>query len=306
MSNSSRKSFAMAVVVALWPAALPTFAQYGGGRGFGGYAGRGGYFNGGVGGTGEASGLTYGNGRGYNGYGFYPPNGGYSGYGNSQGYGGYGGSNGMTGNNMGYNPYIIVPYPIGNGNGYGNGQPQGGYPYGPGGPAPNPPSPQSRFAPRASTYITGPDGSTAFYATPTYDPSAGDTPPAADNRAYYPSDSGISPSPASIPSLVTPPPMPPADGPPLGPPPARTPPPPNFARVLVHVPPEAHLWFEGTETRQDGSERTFRSPPLDPDRHYLYDLKARWWEDGKPVVKSRTIIVRAGQVTNVDMTGGGE
>lgn len=266
-----------------------------GGRGVAPYGSRG-WPNGGVagGGTysfygGVAGGETYGGygGRYYGGYG-----GGYpGGYGGLGGYGGYPnpgyrqgynqqGYNQQGNNQQGYNPYIIVPYQVGPGyNGYPNYPPsvqQG--PPGPGGP------PQKRFGPDANTFLYGQEGSVSFYATPPGN-SAGapaDPPPPADYPRSYPTDRDVPPVP--LPSAV-----------PL---PAAT-----VASVRVHLPPDARLWFEGAETRQTGGHRAFKSPPLEPDRDYLYDLKARWTEGGKPVEKNRTVTVRAGYVTDVDLTG---
>ena len=46
----------------------------------------------------------------------------------------------------------------------------------------------------------------------------------------------------------------------------------------------------------------FVSPSLNPGRDYHYTLKAEWMRDGKPVVVSKEIAVRAGEETRVQMT----
>jgi uncharacterized protein (TIGR03000 family) len=312
-----------AVVVALLAAGLLTAEQVGaappgvgGARPeFGGFSGggRGGYFSGGAvgyGGDFAGGGFRnnlggYANARGqYNGYGSYPPSGGGGfngnvgyggGYGANGAYGGYGpgytggpGYNPGGGGGYGYRPPInnnpnnnafpvIVPYPIGGGNSYGSGDPYG---QNGGSGATYNSAPQRRFAPAASNYLYGQDGSVSFYATPPGNEAPIDPAPS-DGPTYYTPDTG-SPPPVPIPS-------------PTGM---------QIARVLVRVPSDAHLWFEGAETRQSGADRTFKSPPLEPGRAYLYDVKARWWEDGKPVQRTRTITVLAGQVTKLDMTSG--
>jgi uncharacterized protein (TIGR03000 family) len=277
------------------------------GGAYGGYAGRNGYFGG------DAYGGRNGAFNGYLGYGAPPGGLGYLGYGApptttlpgqgtyvgnggyppGQGYNpwqyGYPGPNpgfngaagGMAGTyqgyNPGYNPYVIIPYSTG---GYSQ-QGPGGYSYSPYGQPPNASAPTRRFAPANADYLYGEEGSVSYYATP----SGNETPPpdaSADTRNYYsPGSNNYAPE--------MPPPYPPAA-------PVRP------ARVIVRVPPEAHLWFEGTETKQSGGERTFKSTPLEPGQPYLYDVKARWWQDGKAVEKTRTIYVQAGQVTRLDFT----
>jgi uncharacterized protein (TIGR03000 family) len=73
------------------------------------------------------------------------------------------------------------------------------------------------------------------------------------------------------------------------------------ALVLVHLPPDAQLLFQGTETKLTGPARVFRSPPLEFGKTYRYDVQARWLENGKPVEKSRAVTVRAGERFVVDL-----
>jgi uncharacterized protein (TIGR03000 family) len=72
------------------------------------------------------------------------------------------------------------------------------------------------------------------------------------------------------------------------------------AVIHVHVPADAQVSFEGTPTRQTGSDRLFLSPPLDPAQTYTYDISARWLQDGKERREERTVSVRAGHTVNVD------
>jgi uncharacterized protein (TIGR03000 family) len=65
------------------------------------------------------------------------------------------------------------------------------------------------------------------------------------------------------------------------------------ARVIVHVPASAELWFDGHLTSQTGTERTFHTPALEKGRSYHYDVKARWMKDGKPVEQSQRVEVYA-------------
>lgn len=73
------------------------------------------------------------------------------------------------------------------------------------------------------------------------------------------------------------------------------------ATVRLYVPADAQVWFDGSATKQTGSGRAFTSPPLEPGKTYSYDVKAQWIEDGKTVVKTRTVTVQAGRTTEVDM-----
>ena len=52
----------------------------------------------------------------------------------------------------------------------------------------------------------------------------------------------------------------------------------------VHLPSaNAELWVEGQKTRSTGTWREFHSPPLVPGERYVYEFRARWLEDGRPV-----------------------
>jgi uncharacterized protein (TIGR03000 family) len=73
------------------------------------------------------------------------------------------------------------------------------------------------------------------------------------------------------------------------------------AMIRVRVPDaNAALWFQGTETTQRGTDRTFESPPLAPDHAYTYDIRARWNDDGRPVEETRQVRVHAGDRVTVD------
>jgi uncharacterized protein (TIGR03000 family) len=73
----------------------------------------------------------------------------------------------------------------------------------------------------------------------------------------------------------------------------------NAAQVLVHVPADAEVWFDGAKTTQSGSGRSFRSPALRPGVSYLYVVRARWKEDGREVEQLQSITVHAGERVNV-------
>jgi uncharacterized protein (TIGR03000 family) len=77
---------------------------------------------------------------------------------------------------------------------------------------------------------------------------------------------------------------------------------PNLIFMEVRVPQDAQLWINNQETRMRGTERMFFSPPVTPGRTYSYELKATWNDpSGQQVTRTRTVNVRAGQITPVDL-----
>jgi len=75
------------------------------------------------------------------------------------------------------------------------------------------------------------------------------------------------------------------------------------ANVMVMLPnPTAQVWFNGAPTSQQGMQRTFFTPPLEPG-NYSYTVKARWMENGQQVERDRTVSVQPGQTVNVDFRG---
>lgn len=66
----------------------------------------------------------------------------------------------------------------------------------------------------------------------------------------------------------------------------------KVAYIRVRVPANAQLWFNEDEKRtQKGATREFVTPALDPDRIYVYLVKARWIEQGGIEVQ-KTLRVR--------------
>lgn len=85
---------------------------------------------------------------------------------------------------------------------------------------------------------------------------------------------------------------------------SQIPPPPkdDMAHILVVVPENAELWFNGTQTKQSGPMREFISPKLTVGKRYAYDIKARWQENGKTVEQTRTAHVQANNWQAIDFT----
>jgi uncharacterized protein (TIGR03000 family) len=120
----------------------------------------------------------------------------------------------------------------------------------------------------APTYMTVP-----YYYSDPYGPSGNylSTPPAQRNPSFYPPE-------ASSRRILD-----------------------NTAAVEVRIPASAHLWFNGTETSQTGSQRLFTTPALEPGKTYTYEVRATWTaSDGQTVNRTQQVQVQANQPTRVD------
>lgn len=72
-------------------------------------------------------------------------------------------------------------------------------------------------------------------------------------------------------------------------------------RVLVPQT-DAKVLIDDKATKQKGTDRLFITPPLDPARTFTYTVTATWWpNDYTEVVRTRTIAVKAGQETLLDL-----
>ena len=76
----------------------------------------------------------------------------------------------------------------------------------------------------------------------------------------------------------------------------------NAAHVTVRVPADAQLWFQNTPTRQQGTLREFQSPQLATGKDYVYDVRARWRENGRDIDQTQHVEVHAGSQVTVDFT----
>jgi uncharacterized protein (TIGR03000 family) len=63
----------------------------------------------------------------------------------------------------------------------------------------------------------------------------------------------------------------------------------------VEVPASAEVSIEGVTSKQTGTSRQFVSPKLVPGKQYVYELRARWTEDGRVVEQTRNLFVTAGE-----------
>jgi uncharacterized protein (TIGR03000 family) len=73
------------------------------------------------------------------------------------------------------------------------------------------------------------------------------------------------------------------------------------ARIIVSLPADAKLTFDGASTTSTSTERVFVSPDLEPNRDFRYTLRAEVLRDGKPMSVEQTVAVRAGMESRVIM-----
>jgi uncharacterized protein (TIGR03000 family) len=89
--------------------------------------------------------------------------------------------------------------------------------------------------------------------------------------------------------------------------PSATPVPTNgsaTAQVMVFVPANAEVFFDGAPTTQTGTQRAYVTPPLAFGQEYSYSIEARWTAaDGTPVDQIRKVQVTAGGNVQVDFSG---
>jgi uncharacterized protein (TIGR03000 family) len=74
------------------------------------------------------------------------------------------------------------------------------------------------------------------------------------------------------------------------------------AHLNVIAPADAQLWFNGTLSTATGTVRQFESPPLGAGG-YIYDVQARWIENGQDVTQTQRVYVTAGSQVMVRFPG---
>jgi uncharacterized protein (TIGR03000 family) len=76
--------------------------------------------------------------------------------------------------------------------------------------------------------------------------------------------------------------------------------PPGAARIVVKIPAEAELSFDGTLTSQSGSFRRFVTPPLPKGQSLSYTLEVRWRIKGAELTRTQEVAVAPGSNVTVD------
>jgi len=74
---------------------------------------------------------------------------------------------------------------------------------------------------------------------------------------------------------------------------------PSAAKIIVSLPADARLTVDGAVTTSTSDRRVFESPELAPGKTYSYTLKAEFTQDGKPVVVTKEVSIKAGAEVNV-------
>lgn len=74
----------------------------------------------------------------------------------------------------------------------------------------------------------------------------------------------------------------------------------NRAYIDVRVPPNARVMFDDSPTQQQGPDRRFMTPPLEPNGQYTYKVTAQWMQNGKEHRESRVVRLTPGQSTQVN------
>jgi uncharacterized protein (TIGR03000 family) len=75
---------------------------------------------------------------------------------------------------------------------------------------------------------------------------------------------------------------------------------PGYAALVIRVPADAEILFDGVITTQKGTRRLFITPTLRAGTKYHYEIVARWQQDGQTVRKSRQVEVSAGASISVN------
>src|SRR5438045_678225 len=75
------------------------------------------------------------------------------------------------------------------------------------------------------------------------------------------------------------------------------------AMLRIYLPsPDTKLEIQGASLPPKNTEvRLFESPPLEAGKTFVYDVKATWTKDGKPMTRERSVKVTAGKTTELDL-----
>jgi uncharacterized protein (TIGR03000 family) len=74
---------------------------------------------------------------------------------------------------------------------------------------------------------------------------------------------------------------------------------PDRAKVIVQLPAGAKLYVDNQPIKTSADNQAFNTPQLQPGQTYYYEVRAEAVRDGKTVVESKRVLVRAGQEVSV-------
>jgi uncharacterized protein (TIGR03000 family) len=74
----------------------------------------------------------------------------------------------------------------------------------------------------------------------------------------------------------------------------------DVATIVVRVPADAKVYFDGRPTQQTGEERTYVTPSLRPGSTFVYTLRTEIISGGRLVSKTERVAVRAGETITVE------
>ncbi|MFL5338759.1 MAG: TIGR03000 domain-containing protein [Gemmataceae bacterium] len=74
---------------------------------------------------------------------------------------------------------------------------------------------------------------------------------------------------------------------------------PDRAKVIVQLPADAKLYVDDQPIKATPDNQVFNTPQLERGQTYFYEVRAEAVRDGKTVVESKRILVRAGQEVTV-------
>src|SRR5262249_49231224 len=73
------------------------------------------------------------------------------------------------------------------------------------------------------------------------------------------------------------------------------------ADVTIIVPAHAGVFFDGKHSKGKETERLYVTPPLVAGKTYVYEIRARWQDGGKPVERTRKVEVTGGARIRVNL-----
>jgi uncharacterized protein (TIGR03000 family) len=73
----------------------------------------------------------------------------------------------------------------------------------------------------------------------------------------------------------------------------------NPAVIVVTVPADSKVTFNGWTSSSNSTTRRFKTPDLEPGKEYAYTLRAEITRNGQTLVQTHQVVVRAGQETEV-------